>query len=153
MINKKAKYPEDFDENAYKITPTKAVKILEGVDVTIVTNGETLIEAIGVAEMLQNDGIRAELLHIPVVKPFLAAPDLIHSAKKTNKVVTIENHSIIGGVGSLVCETLCENYPAPVLRIGTNDEFGQSGEQRMLMEHYGLTKEKLYKRIKKFLEQ
>ena len=142
-----------FDENAYKITPTKAVKILEGVDVTIVTNGETLIEAIGVAEVLQNDGIRAELLHIPVVKPFLAAPDLIHSAKKTNKVVTIENHSIIGGVGSLVCETLCENYPAPVLRIGTNDEFGQSGEQRMLMEHYGLTKEKLYKRIKKFLEQ
>ena len=142
-----------FDENTYKFNPKRAVKITEGGDVTVVTNGETLIEAIGAARMLEADGIRAEILHIPQIKPFCAADDLIESVKKTNRVVTIENHSIIGGVGSSVCEVLSEKYPAPVLRIGTNDVFGQSGEQRVLMEHYGLTQEKLYEKIKAFLKK
>ena len=119
----------------------------------MVTNGETLIEAIGAAKMLEADGIRAEILHIPQIKPFCAADDLIESVKKTNRVVTIENHSIIGGVGSSVCEVLSEKYPAPVLRIGTNDVFGQSGEQRVLMEHYGLTQQKLYEKIQAFLKK
>ncbi len=142
-----------FDENNYKFTPKKAVKLTEGSDVTVVTNGETLIEALNAAKMLEKDGIKAEVLHIPVIKPFFAKEDLINSVKKTKKAVTVENHSIIGGVGSLVCETLSENYPAPVLRIGTNDCFGQSGEQRVLMEHYGLTAEKLYEKIKNFLNK
>lgn len=142
-----------FDENNYKINPSVAVKVTEGNDLTIVTNGETLIEAINAASLLQKEGINAEVLHIPVVKPFLAKNDLINSAKKTGKVVTIENHSIIGGIGSLICETLCENLPAKVLRIGTNDVFGQSGEQRILMEEYGLTAEKLYSKIKNFLNE
>ena len=77
---------------------------------------------------------------------------LFRSVKKTGRVVTVENHSIIGGIGSVVCETLSENYPAWVLRIGTNDVFGQSGEQRVLMEQYGLTAEKLYEKIKAFLK-
>ncbi len=116
-------------------------------------NGETLIETINAAKFLEKDGIRAEILHIPVIKPFFAQDDLIKSAQKTKKVVTVENHSIIGGVGSLVCETLSENYPVPVLRIGTNDCFGQSGEQRVLMEYYGLTAEKLYEKIKNFIKK
>lgn len=142
-----------FDEKTYKFNPKHAVKITKGADVTVVTNGETLIEAIGAAEMLEKDDISAEILHTPQIKPFYAADDLIESVKKTKRVVTIENHSIIGGIGSVVCETLCENYPAPVLRIGTNDVFGQSGEQRVLMEHYGLTQEKLYEKIKAFLKK
>jgi len=142
-----------FDEKNYCFSPKKAVVLREGHDVTIVTNGETLIEVIGAAKMLEADGIQAEILHTPVLKPFLAKDDLVKSVKKTNRVVTVENHSIIGGVGSVVCETLCENYPARVLRIGTNDVFGQSGEQRLLMEYYGLTKEKLYTKIKTFLEK
>lgn len=142
-----------FDETGYKINPKSALKIVEGSDVTVVTNGETLIEAIGAAELLKKDGIKAEVLHIPVIKPFLAKEELIESVKKTGRVVTVENHSIIGGVGSVVCETLSENYPAKVFRIGTNDTFGQSGEQRALMDFYGLTKEKLYVKIKKFVEE
>ncbi len=140
-----------FDENSYKLNPKSAVKITEGKDLTVVTNGETLIEALNAAKMLEKDAISVEILHTPVVKPFLAKDDLVESVKKTGKVITIENHSIIGGIGSVVCETLSENYPARVLRIGTNDIFGQSGEQRVLMEHYGLTAEKLYTRIKNFL--
>ncbi len=140
-----------FDENNYKFNPKSAVKITEGKDVTVVTNGETLIEAINAAKMLEKDGITAEILHTPQIKPFFAANDLVESAKKTGKVVTIENHSIIGGIGSVVCETLSELCPTPVLRIGTNDVFGQSGEQRVLMEQYGLTSEKLYEKIKSFL--
>ena len=142
-----------FDENNYKFNPKSAVRLTEGPDVTIVTNDETLIETINAAKKLEKDGIRAEILHIPVIKPFFAQDDLIKSAQKTKKVVTVENHSIIGGVGSLVCETLSENYPVPVLRIGTNDCFGQSGEQRVLMEYYGLTAEKLYEKIKNFIKK
>ncbi len=142
-----------FDESNYKFNPKNAVKLTEGSDVTVVTNGETLIEALNAAKMLEKDDIKAEILHIPVIKPFFAKDDLIKSAQKTKKVITIENHSIIGGIGSIVCETLSENYPCSVLRIGTNDVFGQSGEQRVLMEHYGLTAERLYEKIKKFLDK
>lgn len=142
-----------FDEANYKFNPECALKITNGNDATVVTNGETLIETVNAAKMLEADGIKVEILHIPQIKPFLAKEDLIESAKKTGKVVTVENHSIIGGVGSVVCEILSENYPTPVLRIGTNDVFGQSGEQRILMEKYGLTAEKLYEKIKAFLEK
>ena len=72
---------------------------------------------------------------------------IIKSAKKTNRVVTVENHSIIGGLGSAVCEVLSENYPVSVKRIGTNDEFGQSGNAKELMEFYGLSADKLAQRI------
>ncbi len=75
----------------------------------------------------------------------------MEAASKTNFVVTVENHSIIGGLGSAVCEVLSENRPTPVYRIGINDEFGQSGEQRQLMDVYGLTAEKLAEKIKKVI--
>ena len=136
-----------FDET-YKFNPDKAVKIKDGKDLSIITNGETLAEVIDAAEILKNKGIDAEILHIPVVKP-IDKNSVIETAKKTKKVVAVENHSVIGGLGSAVCEVLSENYPTKVLRIGTNDEFGQSGEQRALMEFYGLTGEKLAQKIYK----
>ena len=134
-----------FDET-YKFNINKAVKIKEGKNLSIITNGETLAEAIDAAELLKTKKIDAEIIHIPVVKP-IDKDSIIETAKKTKNIVTVENHSIIGGLGSAVCEILSENQPTKVLRIGTNDEFGQSGEQRALMEFYGLTGEKIAKRI------
>ena len=83
---------------------------------------------------------------MPVVKP-IDAETIIESAKKTNRVITIENHSIIGGLGSAVCEVLSENHPVKINRIGTNDEFGQSGTAKELMQYYGLNSEKLAEKI------
>jgi len=142
-----------FDETKYSFNPKTAVKIRDGKDLTIVTNGETLVEVIDCAKMLEESGIDVEVLHIPVVKPFFALDDLIESVKKTKKVVTVENHSIIGGLGSAVCEALSENFPVKALRIGTPDVFGQSGEQRALMEYFGLTGSKIYEKIKEFLKK
>ncbi len=142
-----------FDENEYIFNPEHAVKVCEGNDVTIVTNGETLCEVVSCADMLKEKGINAEVLHVPVVKPFFAASDIIKSAQKTGLVITVENHSIIGGLGSAVCETLSQNLPTRVLRIGTPDCFGQSGEQRSLLEFYGLTDKKLYENISRYLDK
>lgn len=142
--------PDVFDKETYKFNPNKALVINEGSDVTLITNGETLAEAIDCISLLKEQNINAELIHMPVIKP-VDVETIVKSAQKTNKVVTIENHSIIGAIGSAICETLSEHYPTKVLRIGTNDEFGQSGEQRKLMEHYGLTGEKLAQKVMNFL--
>ena len=135
-----------FDPEKYKFDPKKAYVIKEGKDVTLISNGETLSETLDCAEILLKNNIDAEVIHMPVIKP-VDKETIISSAKKTNRVFTIENHSIIGGIGSAVCETLSENYPVKVTRIGIADEFGQSGEQRMLMKHYKLTGECLAERI------
>ena len=140
-----------FDPNEYKFNPTTVVKIKEGKDITIVTNGETLWEVMEAAKKLSEVGIEAEILHYPVVKPFRHIA-LKQSAKKTGKVVVVENHSIIGGLGSAVCEALCQYCPTRVYRIGTKDTFGQSGEQRQLMEFYGLTDKKIYEKIIEFMD-
>lgn len=143
--------PDVFGED-YKFELNKAKVLRQGKDVTIVTNGETLAEVIECAEILEKSGIEAQVIHAPVVKPFDNAT-ILEGAKKTKFVVTVENHSIIGGLGSTVCEVLSENMPTAIYRIGTNDEFGQSGEQRQLMDFYGLTSEKLAQKIeKKFRE-
>ena len=135
----------------YKFNPTTGVKVKEGKDITIVTNGETLWEVMEAAKKLSEVGIEAEILHYPVVKPFRHIA-LKQSAQKTGKVVVVENHSIIGGLGSAVCETLCQYCPTKVYRIGTKDTFGQSGEQRQLMEFYGLTDKKIYEKIIEFMD-
>lgn len=140
-----------FDPKEYKFDINAGIKIIEGNDLTIVTNGETLAETIEAQKLLKEKGIDAEILHYPVVKPF-SADELIKSASKTKKVITVENHSIIGGLGSAVCEALSEKLPTMVYRIGTRDTFGQSGEQRKLMELYGLTAEKICEQIIKFME-
>lgn len=142
--------PDIFDEN-YKFD-LKGKILSEGKDVTIVTNGETLAEVIECAEILEKSNINAQIIHLPVVKP-LDNDIILGGARKTGFVVTVENHSIIGGLGSAVCEVLSENLPTPVYRIGINDEFGQSGEQRELMKFYGLTSEKLAEKIEKKLKE
>ncbi len=125
-------YPED-----YKFNPCKAYVIKKGSDLTLISNGDLLAETLKAAEVLETKGISAEVISVPVVKP-LDCETIIDSAKKTNTVVTVENHSIYGGLGSAVCECLSENYPVKVLRIGTNDVFGQSGDAKELLKLYGL---------------
>lgn len=142
--------PDIFDEN-YKFDPKKAIVLRNGKDVTIVTNGETLAEVIECANILEKAGIDAQVIHMPVVKPL--DNGTILEGCKTGLVVTVENHSIIGGLGSAICELLSETTPTPVYRIGINDEFGQSGEQRKLMEFYGLTAEKLAQKIESKLRE
>ena len=137
--------PDIFD-STYKFNYQKANILKEGTDVTLITNGETLVETIDCAKILSEKGINAEIINVPVIKP-LDSETIIKSAKKTNRVITIENHSIIGGLGSAVCELLSENYPTKVTRIGTNDEFGQSGTAKELMAFYGLNAEKLAETI------
>lgn len=143
--------PDIFDEN-YKFELNKAKILQEGKDVTIVTNGETLAEVIEAAQILKKSSIDAQIIHMPVVKP-LDNDTILNEAKKTNFVVTVENHSIIGGLGSAVCEVLSEKMPTIVYRIGINDEFGQSGEQRELMEFYGLTSDKIAQKIERKLRK
>ena len=123
----------------------------EGKDVTVVTNGETTCEVVGAAEILAKEGISLEVVHAPVVKP-LDTTTIVESAKKTGRVVTVENHSVIGGLGGAVCEALSENHPTKVLRIGTYDQFGQSGTADELMDYYGFTAEKLAAKIKGFVK-
>ena len=147
----RANLPVIFKEGDYKFDVNKAVVMKEGKDITILTNGETTSEALDAAEILAKDGIDAEVIHVPVVKP-LDVTTIVNSAKKTGKVVTIENHSIIGGLGGAVCEALSENYPTKVFRIGINDQFGQSGTSDELMEYYGLTGHKLAETIRGYLK-
>ncbi|MCD7879102.1 MAG: transketolase family protein [Candidatus Gastranaerophilales bacterium] len=137
--------PDIFD-STYKFNLNKAVIMQEGTDITLITNGETLVETLDCAKILLTQGISAEVINVPVVKP-LDIQTIAESAKKTNRVVTIENHSIIGGLGSAVCEALSENYPVKVTRLGTNDEFGQSGNAKELLAFYELNSEKLTKKI------
>lgn len=147
----RANLPVIFKQGEYKFNPNKAVVMREGKDVTVVTNGETTCEVLGAAEILAKEGISLEVVHAPVVKP-LDTTTIVESAKKTGKVVTVENHSVIGGLGGAVCEALSENHPTKVLRIGTYDQFGQSGTADELMDYYGFTAEKLAAKIKGFVK-
>ena len=138
--------PDIYDSH-YHFDFKKADVLTEGVDVSIFTNGETLAEVLIAAEELKKDNISVEVINVPVIKP-LDTETVVNSAKKTNLVITVENHSVIGGLGSAICEALSEKYPAKVCRIGINDEFGQSGSAEDLLEYYGLNSAGLAKRIK-----
>lgn len=140
-----------FDDN-YKFEFGKAVKIEEGTDATIITNGETLAEVIQACETLKEQGYSITVLHMPVVKP-LDSQTLIECARKTGFVITVENHSVIGGLGSAVCEVLSEHAPVKVKRIGVNDAFGQSGKWDFLLDHYGLSAAKLALSIKQEIDK
>ena len=143
----RANLPVIFKEGEYKFNPNKAVVMKEGKDITVVTNGETTCEVLKAAEILEKEGISLEVVHVPVVKP-LDAETIVKSAQKTGRVVTVENHSIIGGLGGAVCEALSEQCPTKVTRIGINDQFGQTGTADELMAYYGLTGDKLAEKIK-----
>ncbi|MBO8431299.1 transketolase family protein [Spirochaetes bacterium] len=141
----------DIFDDSYEFDFCKVKVIEEGTDVTVITNGETLAEVIEAGEILKAQGYSVQILHAPVVKP-LDIATIIEKAKQTKFVITVENHSIIGGLGSAVCELLAEYYPMPVHRFGINDTFGQSGKWDFLLDYYGLSAQKLAKNIKKQID-
>ena len=128
--------PDIFDKN-YKFSINKAVVLKEGTDVSLITAGDILAEVMKASEILTNHGINAEIINVPVIKP-LDCGTIINSVNKTKLAVTIENHSVIGGLGSAVCECLAADAPNKVIRIGVNDCFGQSGPPDELLKYYGL---------------
>lgn len=141
----------DIFDKDYEFDFCKVKVLEEGTDVTVISNGETLAEVIEAGEILKAQGYSVQILHAPVVKP-LDGATIIEKAKQTKFVITVENHSIIGGLGSAVCELLAEYYPMPVHRFGINDTFGQSGKWDFLLDYYGLTADKLAKSIKKQID-
>jgi len=123
-----------FGENC-AFDPERAVVVREGKDVTLVATGLMTQFTVKVAHDLARDGVEVELLHYPSVKPF-DGDTLITSARKTRAVVTVENQSVIGGLGGAVCETLSERLPTPVRRLGVRDRFGEVGTQGYLLDTY-----------------
>ena len=137
------------DAATYKFELGKGVVLREGKDLTIVATGLPVAECLAAAEMLAKDGIDAKVINIHTIKP-LDEELIIAAAKETGKVVTVEEHSVIGGLGSAVCDCLCANAPTKVLKIGMNDKFGESGAAVALLHKYGLDAEGIYNKIKEW---
>lgn len=116
----------------------KAYVLDPGSDVTIIATGTMTYAALVAAEQLYKQGVEAEVIHCPTIKP-LDAMTILQSVKKTGRVITVEEHQITGGLGGAVAEFLSEHHPTPLRRIGVMDAFGQSGDPDELLEHYGLT--------------
>lgn len=147
----RAAVPVINDTPDYKFEIGKGVLLREGSDVTIVATGTCVSSALEAAEKLAADGISAEVINIHTIKP-LDAELVLASAKKTGKVVTAEEHSVIGGLGSAVCDLLSEKAPTKVLKIGMNDVFGESGTAGGLLTKYGLDGEGVYNKVKEFVK-
>ena len=139
------------NEEDYTFEMGKGVVLKEGTDVTIFATGLEVYETVLAAEMLEKDGISAEVVNIHTIKP-IDKELVIASATKTGKVVTVEEHFTIGGLGSAVCEVLSENAPTKVLRIGIDDVFGESGPALELIHKYELDAEGIYKKVKAFVK-
>ena len=147
----RAAVPIINDREDYHFEIGKGELLREGSDVTIVATGICVSSALEAAEKLAADGISAEVINIHTIKP-LDTELIVKSAKKTGKVVTAEEHTIIGGLGGAVCEALSEKAPTPVLRIGINDVFGESGTAAQLVAKYGLDGEGIYTKVKDFVK-
>ncbi len=147
----RAAVPVINDNPDYKFEIGKGVVLREGKDVTIVASGICVAEALAAAEKLAADGVDAEVINIHTIKP-LDEDLIIASAKKTGRVITVEEHSVIGGLGSAVCDALCAKQPTPVCKIGINDTFGESGPAAALVVKYGLDGESIYQKAKEFLK-
>ena len=137
------------DRPDYKFELGKGVVLREGKDVTIVATGLCVSSALEAAEKLAADGIDAKIINIHTIKP-LDEELIVAAAKETGKVVTVEEHSVIGGLGSAVCDALAEKCPVPVKKIGVQDVFGESGPAAALLAKYKLDGEGVYEQVKEF---
>ena len=138
------------DAPDYKFELGKGVTLKDGKDVTIIATGLEVAYALKAADMLEKDGISARVINIHTIKP-LDVDLVVKAAKETGKIVTVEEHSVIGGLGSAVCDALAENCPTPVCKIGVNDQFGESGPAVELIKKYGLDEVGIYNRVKEFI--
>ena len=139
------------DNDDYKFEIGKGVVLREGKDVTIVATGLCVSSALEAADMLAEDGIEAKVINIHTIKPLDEAA-VVAAAAKTGKIVTVEEHSVIGGLGSAVCDVLSEQLPTPVLKIGVNDVFGHSGPAVELIKEFGLDGDSIAAKVKEFVK-
>ena len=140
------------DNPDYKFELGKGVVLREGKDITLIATGLCVSETLEAAKLLEADGIDAKVINIHTIKP-LDEELVVAAAKETGKVVTIEEHSVIGGLGSAVCDALCANHPTPVYKIGINDTFGESGPAVELIKKYGLDAQSIYEKVKVFVNK
>ncbi len=138
------------DATSYKFELGKGVTLRDGTDVTIIATGITVYEAVLASETLSKEGISARVINIHTIKP-IDKELLIKAAKETGVLVTVEEHSIIGGLGSAVLEAISEEYPVPVVRIGVKDEFGHSGKGAELLQEFGLCADNIIAETKRAL--
>ncbi|MEO2065711.1 MAG: transketolase family protein [Desulfurobacteriaceae bacterium] len=146
------KFPRIFDEETFRFEVGKGHVLKEGEDVTVISNGVMTSFALLAATELEREGISVEVIHMSSVKP-IDAELIVKSAQKTKAVVTAEEHSIVGGLGSAVAEVLVENYPVPMERLGTPDVFGRSGKGWELLHYFGLDDKGIIEKVKKVLER
>ena len=138
--------PKIYNEENFEIG--KGVQIGEGTDATIIATGVTVPEAIKAMEELKEKGVNVRVIDMHTIKP-IDKEIIIKSAKETKKIITVEDHNIIGGLGSAVCEVLSENYPTQVVRMGINDRFGISGKAEELLKCFEIDKDSIIKKILK----
>ncbi len=143
--------PVYHDEN-YKFEIGKGEVVVDGSDVAIIATGIVLPEAVKAAEILKSKNISARIINMGTIKP-LDAEITIKAAQECKKIITVEEHTIFGGLGEAVCGVLAENYPVPVKRIGINDVFGFSAEADELMEYFGLWAANIAETTEKFLQK
>lgn len=135
------------DADTYKFVLGKGIKLREGSDISIIATGLMVSEALKAAEILAAEGVSAEVINIHTIKP-IDKEIITATAAKTRKVLTVEEHSVIGGLGSAVCDVLAETCPTKVVKIGVNDEFGHSGPAVKLLEEFGLCADNIVKTAK-----
>lgn len=138
------------DKETYRFELGKGVTMRNGEDVTIIATGLTVSIALQAAELLQSENISARVLNIHTIKP-LDREIIARAAAETGAILTVEEHSIVGGLGSAVSEAVCETCPVPVLRFGMIDEYGRSGSAAKLLELYGFTAENFAQLAKKVI--
>lgn len=140
-----------INDEDYKFEIGKGKVLREGTDVAIIANGLCVAESLDAAEKLAAEGINAQVINMATVKP-LDTELVLEAAKATGKVVTVEEHSVIGGLGSAVCDVLSEQFPTPVLKIGVNDVFGHSGPAVELIKEFGLDGDSIAAKVKEFVK-
>lgn len=135
------------DKETYKFELGKGVQLRDGNDVTIIATGLMVNEALIAAETLASEGIKARVINIHTIKP-LDKDIVIKAAQETGVIVTAEEHSVIGGLGGAVAETVTESCPVPVIKVGVNDVFGHSGPAVDLLKEFGLCAENIVAKVK-----
>lgn len=140
------------DNNDYKFQIGKGIELVAGDDVAIIATGLLVSEALKAADILKKDGINARVINIHTIKP-IDKDIIIKAARETKAIITAEEHSIIGGLGSAVAEVVCANHPTTVKMVGVNDTFGMSGPALELLEKFGLCADNIVKTVKEALKR
>lgn len=139
------------DTPDYTFELGKGIVLREGTDVTLIATGLEVSETLAAAKRLESDGISARVINIHTIKP-LDEELVCRAAKETGKLVTIEEHSVVGGLGSAVCDVVCKEYPVPVKKIGIQDVFGESGPAKELLQKYQLDEMGIYRQVLEFVK-